>query len=68
MVGEEEQGPSRTDGATAPDMATSPLWRAMGDGKNSPEYPRLMGESEAEAEGLAKVAVAAASEIGGQEA
>jgi hypothetical protein len=64
MVGEGERGPSRTDRATAPDMATSPLWRAMGDDRNSPEEPRLMGETEAEAEELATVAVAAASEIG----
>ena len=66
MVGEGERGPSRTDGATAPDMATSPSWRAMGDDRNSPEEPRLIGEAEAEAEELATVAVAAASEIGGQ--
>ena len=66
IVGEGEQGPSRTDGATAPDMAISPLWRAMGNDRNSPEEPRLMGEVEAEAEELATVAVVAASEMGGQ--
>ena len=66
MVGEGERGPSRTDGATAPDMATSPSWRAMGNDRNSPEEPRLMGEAEAEAEELAIVAVVAASGIGGQ--
>ena len=66
MVSEGERGPSRTDGATVPDMATSPSWRAMGDDRNSPEEPRLMGEAEAEAEELATVAVVVASEIGGQ--
>ena len=47
------------DGATAPDIATSPSWRAMGEVKNSPEKPRLMGEKEAE--GLATVAATLAT-------
>ena len=65
MAGEGERGPSRTEDATAPDITILPSWRATGEkasGKGDegggPEEPRL----------LVAVAVAAASEIGGQEA
>ena len=51
------------DGATAPDMATLPSWRAMGEDKNSPEKSWLMGEAEAE---VLAVVVGAALETGGQ--
>ena len=64
--GEGERGPSRTDGATTPDIATSPSWRVMGEVKNSPEEPWLMGEEEVE--GLAMVVVAATSATGGKAA
>ena len=63
MSGEGEHGPSRTEGATAPDILMSPSWRATdetasgeGDEDRGPEEPRL----------LVAVAVAVASEIGGQ--
>jgi hypothetical protein len=63
MAGEGERGPSRTEDATAPDITMSPSWRVTGEkasGKGDegggPDEPRL----------LVAVAVAAASEIGGQ--
>ena len=63
MASEGERGPSRTEDATVPDITISSLWRATGEkasGKanegGGPKEPRL----------LVVVAVAAASEIGGQ--
>jgi hypothetical protein len=63
MAGEGERSPSRTEDATAPDIIMSPSMRATGEiasGEGNegggPEEPQL----------LVVVAVAVASEIGGQ--